>query len=170
MYLTIVGTHDLFNFAQWGFKESDARSPHGTDGCQLNKICCPSSPSNPSNHIHSAHTGRKTSTLECSLACNYCRRNTYLCFCHTNSALMQMLQLQTHDVIIISSVDNERVQLHTGLPGRLNAEGIWCTSCCKSSVMPGVQPALDYVSSTRQRGLSFRAMGGEVVHGPGAVM
>lgn len=71
---------------------------------------------------------------------------------------MQILQLCTHDVIIISSVNNERVQLHTNRKVPSARDCTWMESrlmraCCSSRIiwLPSVQQGLDHVFHTKEK-------------------
>lgn len=69
-------------------------------------------------HVRKSHVQKKNLYIWIQSACKYCRDfHSHLSIrSHTfrlHAGWMQMVQLCTHDVIIISSVNNERVQLHT---------------------------------------------------------
>lgn len=57
---------------------------------------------------------------------------------------MQIVQLHTHDVIIISSVNNERVQLHTNRRVQSARENEWSADWCTSAARAELLDCLVY--------------------------
>lgn len=77
---------------------------------------------------------------------------------HQHAAWMQIVQLCTHDVIIISSVNNERVQLHTNRRVQSARDCGWMEIRlvylgCGGRIffwLASVQPVLDYTFHSKQ--------------------